>query len=150
MFRHLGRFALLALCLFAITIVMGCGGSSGWWNGEEEEEVELTPMQKLTGTYSLVEFESIQDNEVDEPPNSGKLHLRPEGNGWLLTLEYEDLEDYGGAGPTWTANDTTITFTASDGTRWSEDYTLEGKLLTLSFFDEDDEYARLEKWRKID
>ena len=39
MFRQLGRFAPLALCLFAIAIAMG--GCSEWWDDPEEEEEEL-------------------------------------------------------------------------------------------------------------
>ena len=141
MFQQLGRFAPLALCLFTLAIVMG--------SCNREDPVELTPMEKLSGPYSLVESEVLVDNEVREPPNYGKLHLRPEGNGWIVTFEYEEGDSSGNSGATWTANATTITFIDSDGERWVEDYTLEGKFLTLSFFDEDNDVAIIEKWRKI-
>ena len=155
MFRYLGRFVVLAVCLFAIAIVMvGCG------NGDEkidppidppveEKQVELTPMEKLTGTYSLVEREAVVGVDVLESTVSGKLHLRPGGNGWLVTYEFEDGDSSGFSGPTWTANATTITFIASDGDRWVEDWTLEGKVLTLALFAEDaEDTTYIEKWRK--
>lgn len=145
MFRQFGRFAPLALCLFTLAIVMG--SCSEWWDDEEEE---LTPMEKLAGTYSIVESKVILDNEVLEPPNSGQLHLRPEGKGWIVTFEYEAGDSSGNSGATWTANATTVTFIDSDGDRWVEDYTLEGKFLTLSFFDEDNDVAIIETWRNID
>ena len=144
MFRQLGTFAPLALCLFALAIAMGMGDC------DDDPQVELTPMEKLAGTYSLVESEVLVDNEVLEPPNYGKLHLRPEGNGWIVTFEYEEGDSSGNSGATWTANATTITFIDSDGDRWIEDYTLEGKFLTLSYFDENNDVAIIEKWRNID
>ena len=152
-FKHLGTFALLAVCLFAIVIAMG---------GCEREEddpppppppppppVELTPMEKLTGTYSYVESEEVVGFDVRESPVSGRMHLRPGGNGWLWTYEFEDRDSYGRSGPTWSANATTLTFIASDGERWVEDYTLEGKVLTVaSFAESDDELSYIETWRK--
>ena len=154
MFRQFGRFAPLALCLFAITIVMGCGGSSGWWNGEEEEEeeeeVELTPMEKLAGTYELVESEEIWFGDIEEPPTSGTLRLRPEGNGWTRTHKSEDGSSSGETGTVWIANATTIAFVDGDGVRNEEDYTLDGKFLTLALISSDGDYSLIEKWRKID
>ena len=155
-FKQLGTFALLAVCLFAIVIAMG---------GCEREEddpppdkpveivtpppVELTPMEKLTGTYSYVEGEAVVGLEVQDPPVSGRMHLRAGGNGWLWTYEYEDGDSFGNSGPTWSANATTLTTIESDGTRWVEDYTLEGKVLTVaSFAESDDESSYIEKWRK--
>lgn len=38
MFRHLGRFALLALCLFALVIAMGSCGEGGVIEGTESTE----------------------------------------------------------------------------------------------------------------
>ena len=151
MFKRLGIFAILAVCLFAIVMVMvGC---------EREDEidkpivpppvetqVELTPMEKLAGTYSWVEGEGVVDFEVQDPPVSGSLHLRPGGNGWLATFNLQDGDSFGNSGSTWTANATAITFIDSDGDRFVEDYTLEGKVLTLTRFDEDG--AFIQKWRK--
>ena len=132
---------VLAVCLFAIVIVMG--GCSEWW------EEELTPMEKLAGTYLLVEVEIVQGRSVVEGPESGKLQLRPEGNGWIVTGVDKDGDAIGNAGPTWTADATTITFIDSDGNRSVQDYTLEGKLLTKTEID-DDYAAIFEKWRKTD
>ena len=150
MFKRLGMFAVLAVCLFAIAIVMvGC---SEWWedDDEEEEEVELTPMEKLTGTYSLVEREVIWMGSTEEPPTSGTLRLRPEGNGWSTTFEFADRDAEARLGTTWTANTTAITFIDTDGFHWSEDYTLKGKFLTLDYFAPEWSETQTEKWRKID
>ena len=153
MFRYLGRFALLAVCLFAIVIVMGgCGTDEDDPPPDKPVEivtpppVELTPMEKLTGSYSWVEGDSVFENTVNTPTTSGKLHLRPGGNGWLATYEDEDGDSFGSSGPTWSANATTLTLIASDGERWVEDYTLEGKVLTLFYLD--DVFSYIEKWRK--
>ena len=152
MFKRLGTFAVLAVCLFAIVIVMGgCNRDDPPPDKPIEivkPPVELTPMEKLTGTYSLLESDEVLlDGEVLIAV-SGSLHFRPGGNGWLVTVEYEDGDSYGDSGPTWTANATAITFILSDGERLVEEYTLEGKVLTLASFTEDD-FARIEKWRKI-
>ena len=154
MFRYLGRFGVLAVCLFAIVIVMGgCGGDDDPPPDKPVEivtppVVELTPMEKLTGSYSLVESESVTANQVSLII-SGRLHLRPGGNGWLATYEDEDGDSFGGSGPTWTANATTITFIDSGGETWTDDYTLEGKVLTLANLDTElDESAYIDKWRK--
>ena len=154
MFKRLGILGVLAVCLFAIAIVMvGCG------NGDEkidppidppveEKQVELTPMEKLTGIYSLVESEAVTRNQVSRA-FSGRMHLRPGGNGWLVTYEDEDGDSFGDSGPTWTANATTITFIYPDGERLVEDWTLEGEVLTLARLDTElDESAVVEKWRK--
>ena len=151
MFKHLGRFSVLAVCLFALAMV-GCG------NGDEkidppivppveEKQVELTPMEKLTGTWSLVESTGVDgDGDVLRQDVSGQLILRPEGNGWLVTYVDEDGDSRGNSGQTWSANATTITFIVSGGERFVERYTLEGSFLTVSSFDED--LAFVEKWRK--
>ena len=151
MFKRLGIFAVLAVCLFAIVIVMvGCEREDKIdppiVPPVEETKVELTPMEKLAGTYSLVESTQVYVEGDIWKAVSGKLHLRPGGNGWLTTFEDEDGDSTGVSGPTWTANATTITFITS-GDRWVEDYTWEGKVLTLAFFGDDD-FARIEKWRK--
>ena len=155
MFKRLGILGVFAVCLFAITIVMvGCGADEDDPPPDKPIEivtppVELTPMEKLTGTYSLVEREAVVGVDVLESTVSGKLHLRPGGNGWLVTYEFEDGDSSGFSGPTWTANATTITFIASDGDRWVEDWTLEGKVLTLALFAEDaEDTTYIEKWRK--
>ena len=61
MFRHLGRFAVLALCLFAIVIAMGsCGGDD---TDEEEVEVEI---EKPPTAEELFERQLRGDWEVRE------------------------------------------------------------------------------------
>ena len=153
MLKYLGRFGVLAVCLFAIVIVMGgCNRDDPPPDKPTEivkppvETQTETPMEKLAGTYSFIEGESVVDFEVLEPPASAKFHLRPEGNGWLATFESRDGDSFGNSGPTWTANATTLTLIASDGERLVSEYTLAGKVLTLSAFNEDG--ARIEKWRK--
>ena len=151
MFKRLGILGVLAVCLFALAMG-GCNRDDPPPDKPIEivtPPVELTPMEKLTGIYSLVEDTSVHGREVINPSVSGKLHLRPGGNGWLVTYEGEDGDSSGNSGPTWTANATTITFIASDGERFVEDWTLEGKVLTLAKFAEDFEDATyIEKWRK--
>ena len=65
MFKRLGRFSVLAVCLFAIAIVMvGCGP------GEDDED---THEEKLAGVYDLVEMGG--DFAVVAPPNChGNIH----------------------------------------------------------------------------
>ena len=158
MFKHLGRFGVLAVCLFAIVIVMGgCGTDNNGKgtdpikpppvdnNGKGTDPMMETPMVKLTGTYSLVESQEVRDGEVVKTV-SGKLDLRPGSDGWLVTYELEDGGSFGVSGPTWTANATTLTLIDSDGDRSVENYTLEGKFLTLATFFE--QGVRIEKWLK--
>ena len=146
MFRYLGRFVVLAVCLFALAIVMvGCGEGEVNPPLPPPPPVE-TPMEKLTGTWLLVEATAIFGGNVTTPPVSAELHLRPEGNGWIATYVSASGDSSGASGPTWTANATTITYIDSDGERRVEDYTLEGKFLTLASFDEN--FSRIEKWRK--
>ena len=148
MFRYLGRFAVLAVCLFAIVIVMvGCGADE---DDPPPPPPEETPMEKLTGTYSFVERIRVYNEEVHESPVSGKLHLRPGGNSWIATYEWEAGDSSGRSGPTWTADATTITLIYSDGFRLVQEYTLEGKLLTLILFDSDGQstLTQTDKWRK--
>ena len=84
MFKRLGIFAVLAVCLFAIAIVMvGCGTGNGG-DDEEEKKTDIvtllteTPMEKLVGTYTLVEAE--RNGEIRRPPAiTGKMFLRAPG-----------------------------------------------------------------------
>lgn len=147
MLKQLGISAILAVCLFAMAIV-GCNREDPPPDKPIEivKPPEKTPMEKLAGTYSLVESELVSGGEVDNPPVSGRLHLRPGGNGWLVSYEYEDGESDGSAGPTWSANATTISFMGSENEGGVEEYTLEGKFLILSTFDT--RFAWIEKWRK--
>ena len=117
MLKHLGTFAVLAVCLFALAMV-GCG--------PDEEE---TPMEKLAGTYTLIDRLVVSNGSIfprEELP--GNLHLMPEGNGWSRTI---DGDSY--SGPTWSATDTTITMVTDSGVSSPEDYTLVGKVLLIVF-----------------
>lgn len=138
--RFLG---VLAVCLFAMAMaIVGCGGD------DEDEKPPpppvLTPMEKLAGNYSYVEGISIDE---DSDLVSGEMHLRPEGRGWIVVYEFKDEDSRRYAGPTWSATDTTITFIDSrDQVSVIENYTLEGKFLTLASFEAGDEFIL--KWRK--
>lgn len=180
MFRHLGTFALLAVCLFAIVLVMGgCDGeriqqmlpppvtpetdapeTSETETGETENgspksdppivpPTTETPLEKLTGSYTLIEWEIVHkeaeggEDLVLSPDvgSTGKLHLRPEGNGWSQTINGETL-----SGPTWSATATTFTIVADSGSTGTEDYILVGDVLTLVY---DDDSLRMERsWQK--
>ena len=157
MFRYLGRFGVLAVCLFAIVIVMGgCGGDD---DPPPDKPVEIvtppvveTPMEKLAGEYTFVE-ERITTNDGElgvwiNKPVSGRMLLRPGGNGWFRTFEHEEGDSSGTSGPTWKADSTTIAFTTSgnDADFWVDEYTLQGKLLTLINLGE--EASIWQKWRK--
>ena len=79
MFKRLGRFAILAVCLFALAMV-GCnGGEGGNGNGKGTEIIKPkveTPSEKFAGTYELVEVRS-PDGRILRPPSiTGKMFLR--------------------------------------------------------------------------
>ena len=130
MFKRLGIFAVLAVCLFAIVIVMvGCG------NGEDDEE---TPMEKLTGSYEFSDH--VTANRV--PLVGGSFSFGHGGNNWSLSYLWDDGRTHSDSGPTWSASATTITFTNSTGLTWTDDYTLVGEVLTFFY---DDNFT---EWRK--
>ena len=110
MFRYLGRFAVLAVCLFTLAMV-GCGPG------------DKTPMEKLTGSYTLIEVNGV----ALSPESYTKGELLPRGSGWSRS----STQLGAASGPTWSASDTTITFTSSTGGTWTDNYTLEGNLLTI-------------------
>ena len=140
MFKHLGRFAILAVCLFALAMV-GCnGGEGGNGNGKGTDIIkpaaEPTPMEKLTGFYSLVE--AWEDNEeVARPPEfSGSLFLYSDGTSSMhLTV----LGNFSLTTGTWSVDKTHLTL---DGERGR--YTWDGTHLTIS--DADGSFHI--KWRK--
>ena len=125
MFKQLGRFAVLAVCLFALAMV-GCG--------PDEEE---TPMEKLAGSYEFSDHVT-----VNVPLVGGSFEFSPGGNTWSLHYLWEDGRTHSDSGPTWSATDTTITFTNSTGLTWTDDYTLVGEVLTLFY---DDNFT---EWQK--
>ena len=147
MFRQLGHFAPLALCLFAIVIAMGsCGEPIDEMMPPTPPPptpppVELTPMEKLAGTYELV---------ADTPENvalSGDMYLKPGGSTWEIRVNLEDEATGTNRGPAWSANATTITFTNTSGPDSVVEYTLEGKVLAITPIEASTETL---KWRKID
>ena len=134
MFRQLGRFALLALCLFAIVIAMGsCGPDDPPPPPIEPVEetpgdvdpvdppVELTPMEKLTGTWVCTKWVEPQFEREITLANEGitiKLYLQPEGIGWVQSVNRPKPDLKFGifnfteellSGLKWTATDTTLT-----------------------------------------
>ena len=134
MFKRLGRFAVLAVCLFAIAIVMvGCGP------GEEE-----TPMEKLAGTYTFIGQTLIAGGVTSSYEDlPGNLHLMPEGNGWSQTIDRSSV-----SGPTWSATDTTLTTVTDSGVTSTGDYTLVGKVLTLVYDDDANSFYIEYIWQK--
>ena len=156
MLKRLGRFAVLAVCLFAMAIV-GCGTDNGGGKGKGTEIIkpttEPTPMEKLPGLYELVEFEVAGDGGgiIFRPPTiHGVLSLHAyygpgiDGNNdasiWFL-FEGRIVEEKG----TWSADKANITI-ASLRAR----YTWDGTYLTLPDLPiEDGVKARL-KWQRTD
>ena len=151
MFRQLGHFAPLALCLFTLVIAMGsCGEPIDEMMPPPTPPptppppVEETPMEKLAGTYELVEHES------DTPENaaiSGDMYLRPGGSTWEIRVNLENEATGTNQGPAWSANATTITFTNTSGPDNVVEYTLEGKVLAITPIEASTETL---KWRKTD
>ena len=82
MFRHLGTFAVLAVCLFALAMV-GCGNGNGGTKIDPpiidppiiDPPVTETPKLKFTGSYELVEAR-YPDGTIRHPPSlTGKMFL---------------------------------------------------------------------------
>ena len=132
MFRHLGRFAPLALCLFAIVIVMGSCGTDDPPPPPIEVEptpVEPTPMEKLTGTW--LKTQEVYGEHIFSMSEEGltiREILKPNGNGWTYTVNGVTKS----SGPKWSANATTITYTWPDGSSNSMEYTFIGRILILT------------------
>ena len=136
MLKQLGTFAIFAVCLFAIVIVMGgCDGDKV----DPPIVPTETPMEKLTGSYTLIEVDGV----ALSPGSYSKLELLPRGNGWSRSSTHLGAA----SGPTWSASDTTITFTYSTGGTSTDNYTLEGNLFTLTSLVPDGSYIE-GLWRK--
>lgn len=140
MLKHLGVFAILAVCLF--TMAMGdCNRDDNGGGGVELIDnlppPEPTPMEKLAGIYELVELQDLREGTVLGPPNTrGLLSLFPyfgpssDSNNraslWLLFSDGEisEVED------TWSADEATIILIGL-----STGYTWDGTYLTLFRWD---------------
>ena len=139
MFKRLGRFAVLAVCLFAIAIVMGgCNRD----DPPPPPPIELpteTPGQKLTGQYELVE--TVGDSGVTRPPDiTGDLFLFDLLGTYTMSITIAG-ETRSVVNGSWGADDTHITL---DGTRLR--YSWDGTYLTYS---NPDGSSLSLKWRKI-
>ena len=127
MFKHLGRFAILAVCLFAIVIVMvGCGPDDPPPPPPPPPLVE-TPMEKLIGVYELAELVVERDGgsvTLRPPTVSGSLGLFSDNTFSLFTIGAEgNVQEFEGP---WTADGTHITL---DGDR--SQYSWDGTHLTI-------------------
>ena len=143
MFKHLGRFVVLAVCLFTIAIVMvGCGA-------DEDDPppppppppVEETPAENLVGSYTLVSTQR-GGKTVFPPDLSGKMFLSPPGG--IRSSIYLGLGD--DLTPfiefTWSADSTHLTL-GGDRTP----YTWDGTHLSFAVPDPDGGFFYL-RWRK--
>ena len=115
MFKHLGTFALLAACLFALA--MGdCNGNNG--GGTTKPKIDPpptttteTPMEKLDGSYTLVEVRI--GNDIVRPPEiTGDLFLfSAAGYNFTLFLGTQGQPITALSGP-WSADETHLTLGA--------------------------------------
>ena len=152
MFKRLGTFAVLAVCLFAIAMVMvGCGRDDPPIDKPiDPPPVEKpivpkveTPLEKLAGSYNLVEvFDGIITLRI--PEVDGRLYMEEGGGDWFWSLNFVNLDNglVKNSGETWSPSATGIAFITSDGEWLGTEYTLVGSLLTL---ERDD---LITKWRK--
>lgn len=83
MFRQLGTFALLAVCLFAIAIVMGSCGPPKTRCHPQIGTAEAELADKIAGTYTAIVAFSDKRLFGDSPGFDGYLHF--EGRLGLLT-----------------------------------------------------------------
>ena len=157
MFKHLGRFAVLAVCLFAIAIVMvGC-------DGDEDGPPPIVPpivppvvtqVEKLPGLYELVEVRFTVDGDtiIARPPIfRGTLGLHPyygpgiDGNDkYSMSVLHESGSIFEVAG-----------FWSADESHFSMDrdpirYTWDGTYLTLSNIEFEEGGKGSIKWRQTD
>ena len=131
MFKRLVILGVLAVCLFAL-VMGGCNRDDPPPDKPIEivtPPVELTPMEKLAGSYWLVRHTGLwDDGQVQDPVASGRLELGSGGSNWSKAY---DNHEWGGT--EWSATSTTITFAGREGAvPNTQTYTLVGKILTIS------------------
>ena len=138
MFRHLGTFAVLAVCLFVLAM-----GDCGNGNGGKKIDSPIidppteTPMEKLTGRYELVE--TVGDSGITRPPDVvGDLVLLAVLDTYTMSITIAGETRF--VNGSWGADDTHITF---DGTKYR--YSWDGTYLTFS---NPDGSSLSLKWRK--
>ena len=110
MFRNLERFALLAVCLFAIVIVMGGCDSEVRRHTEDDEETEgvVSPMSDSAGGLGISKGDFVDLSGLytyDTPELSGVLGLHSAVNDFEASLLFitDDLEISEESG-SWTAD----------------------------------------------
>lgn len=153
MLKHLGTFAILAVCLFAMA--MGdCDRDDNGGGGVEliDPPPEPTPMEReLAGLYTLVELRDLKEGGVVvSPPNIvGVLSLfRPSSDSnnkasiWFRFSD-GDISELEG---TWSADEATITLFRV----MSTGYTWDGTYLTLFRLDYGGGLEIRTKWRQKD
>lgn len=160
MFKHLGTFGILAVCLFAMTMaIVGCGRDDPPPPPPieilpEETKVE-TQVEKLQGTYILVEIEVSDDGGaviLRPPALRGSLLLHGDygpGNDsnyrasmWFLRGDTGETVEHVGV---WSVVGATITIV---GRR--SGYTSDGTYLNLTNYDVGDGLKGRMKWRRSD
>ena len=157
MLKHLGTFAILAVCLF--TMAMGdCNRDDTEGGGVELIDnfppPEPTPMEKLAGLYTLVELRDLKEGGVVvSPPNiGGVLSLFPyfgpssdSNNKASIWFRFSD-GDISELEGTWSADEATITLFRI----MSTGYTWDGTYLTLFRLDYGGGLEIRTKWRQKD
>ena len=147
----------ILLCLFAISIA-GCSG-----DGNAMKDEELTPMEQLTGEYTLVELKSnigARTLSVKPPDVFGEFVLENEGKYFSLTIVLADEASLVGDngqiswaswkinGNLWKANETTLMIAEHGATEARNfEYTWDGKHLTSE--DSEGDVVLIMKWRKL-
>ena len=114
MLKRLGTFAVLAVCLFAMTIaIVGCGGGGGDEEDDDEGGTDVvSPMSDSAGGLGISKGDFVDLSGLysyETPELGGVLSLFPaaddfEANLWFLT---DDLEISDNSG-TWTADRSNI------------------------------------------
>ena len=141
-------FGLISVCLLAISI-LGC-------SQDEMEETDTkivtppTPMEQLTGKYTLISFEANIDGVslILEPPAAfGEFTLGSGGGSWSLTLVISKADfDENLSGNSWSANATTLMLYPYNDP--PDPYKWEGKYLILIYVAEDSTQIT-SKWQKL-
>ena len=122
----------LVLVYLLSILLVSCGG-------DNEEEAEPKPAEKLAGTYTLVEIEVKNVGTtiiVRVPDISGTLYFDPEGP-WSMSMVAPEIGlNREIAGTRWSADEKTITSGNADQTT-DTNYALDEKRLTFSVTVED-------------
>ena len=149
MFKHLGRFAVLAVCLFAIVIVMGgCDIPLNSVNVPSTQPsvlggYNLPPddmKEKLAGVYRLIEHSDGRGSTLRAPDVDGVLALPLNGKCSMSLFGPRYTGNASREGPSWSADKTHLTV----GDRRNP-YSWDGRYLTLFLSN-----GEILKWVKTD